>query len=129
MIFWNFGYDGGIISGLFGMQQFAKQFATVEVDGVPTLNAYDLSLITAVPNAGALLAIPISAFGADRWGRKMMVYIGCIISLLGAAIQVAANSIAVYVVGRAIICMTFRPGTTRKSTNKYQSLLSSSSFL
>ncbi|KIA75815.1 hypothetical protein HK57_00429 [Aspergillus ustus] len=102
LVYWNFGYDGGAISGVLAMSNFVQDFGTGKTDGSSFLTSTDTSLITAVPVAGSLLGVPIAAFGADRVGRKMMLLLACAISLVGAALQTASNSIPLFVVGRFI---------------------------
>lgn len=93
------------------MPAFVEQFATGHMflpSGIeiPALTSLDISLITAVPTASCVLGVPLASWGGDRYGRKVMILVACIISTLGAAIQTASSSIAVFVVGRTILNIT-----------------------
>jgi MFS family permease len=101
MIFWNFGYDGGILSGILAMPTFVEHFASGKLpNGSRVLTPFDISVITAVPQIGILVGIPFASFGADRWGRRAVTFVACAMALLAAALQVAANEIILYTVGR-----------------------------
>lgn len=90
------------------MPAFVGKFATGHMifpSGleIPALTAFDISLITAVPTASCLVGMPLASWGADRFGRKMMVLVACLISVLGAALQTAASTLALFVVSRTIL--------------------------
>lgn len=90
------------------MPAFAGKFASGHMmlpNGVtiPALTSFEISLITAVPTASCLVGMPLASWGADKFGRKMMVLVACSISLLGAALQTAASTLALFVVGRTVL--------------------------
>jgi len=101
MVFFTFGYDGGVIAGLLAMVPFNKQFGSGHgPHGLTMLTATEISLIVALPNSGCLLGLPLSAWLGDRIGRKKTLLIGCAFNAVGAAIQTAAPNLAAMVVGR-----------------------------
>ena len=101
MVFFTFGYDGGVISGLLAMAPFNQQFGSGHgPGGITMLTATEISLIVALPGSGCLLGLPLAAIFGDRIGRKRTLLIGCAFNGLGAAIQTGAPNLAVMVVGR-----------------------------
>lgn len=101
MVFFTFGYDGGVIAGLLAMGPFNMQFGSGHgPQGATMLTSTEISLIVALPNSGCLLGLPLSAWLGDRIGRKKTLLIGCGFNAVGAAIQTAAPNLAAMVVGR-----------------------------
>ena len=52
---------------------------------------------------GAIVALPIVAFMADRFGRRHSVFAGSILALLGTALQAAAHNIDMFLAGRFFV--------------------------
>lgn len=106
MIYWNFGYDGGIVSGFLAMAAFNNKFGSQQLpDGSHILTPTNISVMTAVPAIGNLFALPFAAYAADRLGRKKMVYVASAVSLVAAVLQTAAYEMVMLVVGRTLGCM------------------------
>ncbi|KUL92248.1 hypothetical protein ZTR_02325 [Talaromyces verruculosus] len=107
LVYWNFGYDGAIMSGVLAMPNFVQNFGTGHTtSGATFLTSTNTSLITALPVAGSILGVPLAAFGADRYGRRKMLLFACVISLVGSALQTASNDIPLMVVGRFVNYMS-----------------------
>lgn len=105
LVYWNFGYDGAIISGVLAMPNFVQNFGTGHTaSGATFLTSTNTSLITALPAAGSILGVPLAAFGADRYGRRKMLLCACVISFVGSALQTASSGIPLMVVGRFVNC-------------------------
>lgn len=105
MIYWNFGYDGGIVGGFLAMSTFGNQFGSQKLPtGNNILTPTDISVITAVPQVGNILALPFASVLADRMGRQKMVYVACAVAMVAAALQTAAYEKAMLVVGRTLGC-------------------------
>ncbi|KAK5044917.1 hypothetical protein LTR84_010289 [Exophiala bonariae] len=101
MVFFTFGYDGGVIAGLLAMGPFNMQFGSGHgPHGATMLTSTEISLIVALPNSGCLLGLPLSAWLGDRIGRKKTLLIGCGFNAVGAAIQTAAPNLGAMVAGR-----------------------------
>ncbi|KAH7403272.1 general substrate transporter [Cadophora sp. MPI-SDFR-AT-0126] len=89
------------------MAPFGNQFGSQRLPtGNHVLTPTDISVITAVPQVGTLLAIPFTAIGADRLGRKKMVHVACVVSLIGATLQTAAYEKVMLVIGRTLGSMS-----------------------
>ncbi|KAL2062343.1 hypothetical protein VTL71DRAFT_6609 [Oculimacula yallundae] len=101
-IYFTFGYDGGVVAGVLAMPYFNNTFGSQTTPIGNILTPTNISLITALPNIGALLGLPAAAWGGDRFGRKVMILFACVLSLAGAVLQVAAFEIAMLIVGRTL---------------------------
>lgn len=52
---------------------------------------------------GAIVSLPIVPFVADRYGRRLPVFVGSIFALLGTALQTAASNINFFLAGRFFV--------------------------
>ncbi|CAG8936423.1 unnamed protein product [Penicillium salamii] len=90
-----FGYDTGIISGVLVVLGNS-------LDGRPATSS-EKEMITSLCSGGAFIGAIFAGNTADRFGRKMAIYLGCILFIAGAVIQAAAYTIAQMAVGRLVI--------------------------
>ena len=91
-----FGYDTGVISAV---------LVNLKADLGHTLSSNEQELITSITSGGALIGAVIAGLPADRYGRKLALYIGCVLFLLGSIIQAAAFTVAQMTVGRLVVGM------------------------
>lgn len=89
-----FGYDTGIISAI--LVYLGNDLGKV-------LNGSEKELITSITSGGAFLGAVLAGLLADKYGRKLPIYIGCVLFIIGAIIQACAFSIAQMTVGRLIV--------------------------
>ncbi|KAK3629552.1 hypothetical protein LTR56_017981 [Elasticomyces elasticus] len=89
-----FGYDTGIISAVL-------VYLGNDLDGRPTSSG-EKEAITSLCSAGAFIGAIIAGLTADKFGRKIAIYVGCVLFVVGAVLQAAAYSIAQMCVGRLI---------------------------
>lgn len=90
-----FGYDTGIISAVL-------VYLGTDLDGRVT-SSHEKELITSLCSGGAFIGAIIAGLTADKYGRKIAIYVGCILFTVGAILQAAAYSIAQMSVGRLIV--------------------------
>ncbi|KAJ5334705.1 hypothetical protein N7452_007108 [Penicillium brevicompactum] len=90
-----FGYDTGIISGVLVVLGNS-------LDGRPATSS-EKEMITSLCSGGAFIGAIFAGNTADRFGRKMAIYLGCVLFVAGAVIQAAAYTIAQMAVGRLVI--------------------------
>ena len=50
-----------------------------------------LGLLTAMYSIGSIASLPIVPVLSDRFGRKVPIWVGCIIMVIAAAVQVSCN--------------------------------------
>ena len=97
-----FGYDSSVISGCLAMPTFILKFGALQADGAVVLSARSVSIITATATAAGVPGIFAVAFFANRWGRKKTLWLGCIITLAGTALQTGSTNVAEITIGRVI---------------------------
>ncbi|KAL4868536.1 hypothetical protein BDV12DRAFT_102351 [Aspergillus spectabilis] len=89
-----FGYDTGIISSSIAQPHF--------VDYMNDPSSAERGGIVSSFTGGAILGALSVSFLADWYGRKMCVFIGAIVSILGCALQGGAVNVAMVIAGRLI---------------------------
>lgn len=92
-----FGYDSGIISSTIAQPYF------IQYMGAPT-ESQKGGIVSAFTGGAILGALSIS-FLADKLGRKLTVFIGSVVSILGCALQGGAVNIPMIIAGRLIAGM------------------------
>ncbi|KAF7192851.1 Myo-inositol transporter 1 [Pseudocercospora fuligena] len=90
-----FGYDTGIISAVL-------VYLGTSLDGRETSSS-EKEAITSLCSAGAFIGAIIAGLTADKFGRKIAIYVGCVLFVVGAILQAAAYSIAQMCVGRLVV--------------------------
>ncbi|EXK24402.1 hypothetical protein FOXG_15085 [Fusarium oxysporum f. sp. lycopersici 4287] len=99
LCFFTYGFDGSVIGGVYAMPAFIADFSNPLNLALP---ARDVSIMTAVPVPGAVAGTLLAAWLGDKYGRKKALWVACLISLVGAAIQTGAINVAMLTVGRTI---------------------------
>ncbi|CAP91261.1 myo-inositol transporter [Penicillium rubens] len=90
-----FGYDTGIISGVLVVLGDS-------LDGRPATSS-EKEMITSLCSGGAFIGAIFAGNTADRFGRKMAIYLGCVLFIAGAVLQAAAYTIVQMAIGRLVI--------------------------
>jgi SP family myo-inositol transporter-like MFS transporter 13 len=88
------GYDTGVISAV---------LISLKSDLGHVLSSSEQELITSITSGGALVGAVIAGLFADRFGRKLPLYLGCFVFSVGAIIQAAAYSLTQMTIGRFIV--------------------------
>jgi MFS family permease len=88
------GYDSGAIGSITTMAQFAASLGRVS----PTMHGWIVSLVML---AGAVPAF-FAGYLADRFGRLRVILLGATLYILGAALQAASASVAMFLGGRVV---------------------------
>ncbi|KAI1762831.1 general substrate transporter [Hypoxylon sp. FL1150] len=94
-----FGYDSGYISGVMGMNYFIHQ---IEGPDATALRSDHKSLITSILSAGTFFGALMAGDIADWIGRRTTIIIGCVVFLIGVALQVASAGLGLIVAGRLV---------------------------
>ncbi|KAI1416423.1 general substrate transporter [Hypoxylon sp. FL1857] len=90
------GYDGSLLTGVVAMDHFQNTFHSGKTG---TLVAIMFSLYT----VGAMVGSPFAAILSDRWGRKVGMFSGAVVIIVGMIIVSTAFTIAQFVVGRFVL--------------------------
>ncbi|KAI1079521.1 general substrate transporter [Whalleya microplaca] len=89
-----FGYDTGIIAAV---------LLYINQDLGHTINSQEKELITSITSGGAFIGAVFAGATADRYGRKIAIYVGCVLFIAGAILQAASFSMAQMTVGRLVV--------------------------
>jgi MFS transporter, SP family, solute carrier family 2 (myo-inositol transporter), member 13 len=90
-----FGYDTGIISAVL-------VYLGNDLNNRPA-TSNEKELITSLCSGGAFIGAIIAGVTADKYGRKLAIYVGCVLFTVGAVLQAASYSIAQMAIGRLIV--------------------------
>ncbi|GFZ46304.1 hypothetical protein JCM24511_04551 [Saitozyma sp. JCM 24511] len=90
-----FGYDGSLLNGLQTVPKWQKDFDS------PTGNI--LGLIAASFYLPKIITPSIASWISDRWGRRICLLIGSVISVAGALINTFATGRGMLIGGRAVL--------------------------
>lgn len=88
-----YGYDSGLTTSIIGYPEFISYFH---------FNATTLGAMGSVYYAGNFVGALCNAWLPDKFGRRRVVQIASVISLLGCGMQTGAPNLPVFLVGRAI---------------------------
>lgn len=91
-----FGYDSGIIASVIAVPDFQTHVGHGELSDNATGG------IVSAYTGGAIIGSLAVSFVADRFGRRMAIFVGSLFAALGGALQGGANNIAMMVIGRLI---------------------------
>ncbi|KAK6076112.1 sugar transport protein [Seiridium cupressi] len=87
-----YGYDLGVIAGVIGSTHFVDEYqATSEQNGA----------VVALFTGGAFFGAMFAGYSGDLLGRRMTIFLGALLFLIGGAIQTAAQSLSYLYAGRA----------------------------
>lgn len=89
-----FGFDISSMSGVLGTQAYIRYFDN------PV--SYRQGGITASMPAGSLVGSLLSSFIADKYSRKVALQVSCVLWIIGAIIQCAAQNVGMLCAGRVI---------------------------
>ncbi|KAJ2958247.1 hypothetical protein NQZ79_g6160 [Umbelopsis isabellina] len=94
-----YGYDSGYIGGVQGMQYFIHM-----IDGpeATALQSWKASLIVSILSAGTFLGAIFAGDLADFFGRRTTIIGGCVVFIIGVALQTASSSLGLLVAGRLV---------------------------
>ncbi|KAJ8454833.1 hypothetical protein ONZ45_g19152 [Pleurotus djamor] len=91
----NNGYDGTMMNGLQSLPQWRGFFNNP--------SGSMLGLLNAIQHIGSLTGYPLSAFLADGLGRRVTVWIGAVLMVMGTIVQTASQSVGMFIGARFLI--------------------------
>ncbi|KAE9371095.1 MFS sugar transporter-like protein [Stipitochalara longipes BDJ] len=100
------GFDSQMINGLQFIPSWNKYFGTSSlVKGKLVWNVTGslLGIINASYNLGAILAVPIVPWVAQKVGRRWSIFIGSGFQCVGAVLQAFSQNTAMYIIARMIL--------------------------
>lgn len=88
------GYDTGYISSV---------LVTIGTSLGHELSSSEQELVTSLTSGGALVGAVIAGLTADRFGRKMPIWLACVVFVIGTLLQTAAYHLPQFAVGRFVV--------------------------
>jgi SP family myo-inositol transporter-like MFS transporter 13 len=88
------GYDTGVISAV---------LVSLRSDLGHVLSSNEQELVTSLTSGGDLVGAIIAGLSAEKYGRKLAIYLGCFLFIVGAVNQAASFGVAQMAVGRFVI--------------------------
>ena len=102
-----FGYNQSGLGSLLTEESWVKQFPqidTVHTKGaVKSHNSTIQGVVVATFTIGALIGALSCSYTGDRLGRKKVIFIGALCTLIGIVLECTSYSLAQFIVGRVII--------------------------
>ncbi|KAE9366384.1 putative MFS lactose permease [Stipitochalara longipes BDJ] len=90
------GYDGSLMGSIQAMPFFQTKFTS-------HLTGQRISLLNALYSVGSICAFPFAPVICDRYGRRVCMFTGGIIIIVGAILTSTSNGVAQFVVGRFVL--------------------------
>ncbi|KUI68659.1 Lactose permease [Cytospora mali] len=90
------GYDGSLMGSIIAMKPFMKTFGT-------GLSGEKISIITSLYSVGTIITAPFAAAISDRYGRRIAMFSGGWVIIVGSIIACTSNTIAQLTVGRFVL--------------------------
>ncbi|PGH08300.1 hypothetical protein AJ80_07896 [Polytolypa hystricis UAMH7299] len=91
-----YGFDvGSMMNGLQSIEQWWSYFGSPSTSILGTINA--------IFPIGKFLGLFLTAWASDRYGRKLPMYTGYFLMVVGAVIQGAAQNLPMFIIARFII--------------------------
>ncbi|KAK0122208.1 hypothetical protein ONS95_010464 [Cadophora gregata] len=101
------GFDSQMINGLQFIPTWNKYFGEHSVDAtgkdVWAIAGPLLGMISASYNLGAIFAVPVVPWVAQKVGRRWSIFIGSVFQCVGAVIQGFSQHVGMYIVARMIL--------------------------
>lgn len=102
-----FGYNQSVVGGLLSLDDWVKTFPridTVNTEGAQEANNSTIQgLVVATFTLGALVGALSCSYTGDRLGRRKVIFIGGLCTLIGEAICCSSVVLAQFIIGRVII--------------------------
>ncbi|KAL1695129.1 general substrate transporter [Schizophyllum commune] len=89
------GYDGAMMNGLQSLQQWQEDF--------DHLAGQELGILNAIQGIGGLIALPLSPYLNDGFGRRAGIVLGATIMIVGTVLQSASNTIQMFIGARFLL--------------------------
>lgn len=96
-----FGYDQGVMGSLLTLDSFRGTFPTINTALHPE-NSTLQGAVIALYEVGCLISALSTIYLGDRFGRLKLIFAGCLIMIIGGALQAGSTSIAFLIVARII---------------------------
>ncbi|TDZ15771.1 Lactose permease [Colletotrichum orbiculare MAFF 240422] len=90
------GFDSSLMGAINAMPYYQQSFG---LSGAGSTTG----IVFMIYNVGQICSFPFCGLIADGYGRRLCIFVGCFIVLIGTAIQTPANNLGQFVAGRFIL--------------------------
>jgi MFS family permease len=90
------GFDSSLMGAINAMKPYQDTF---NLTGAGS----STGIIFIIYNCGQIAAFPFCGFFADGYGRRVCIFVGCVLVLVGTAIQATANHMGQFIGGRFVL--------------------------
>lgn len=102
-----FGYNQSNLGGLVSVSDFVQHFPRVDTKTTEgdqkSSNATIQGVVIATFTMGALIGCLSCSYTADRFGRRLVILAGAILTIIGEVLEASAFQLAQLIVGRTIL--------------------------
>jgi MFS family permease len=90
------GFDSSLMGAINAMKPYQNTFGL-------TGEGSSTGIIFIIYNLGQIAAFPFCGFLADGYGRRMCIFVGCALVLVGTAVQATAHGMGHFIGGRFLL--------------------------
>ncbi|USP75330.1 hypothetical protein yc1106_02604 [Curvularia clavata] len=90
------GFDSSLMGSINAMEGYQKTFGLTGAGS-------GTGIIFIIYNLGQIAAFPFCGLLADGWGRRICIFVGCALVLVGTAVQATAHEMGHFIGGRFIL--------------------------
>ncbi|EWZ28165.1 lactose permease [Fusarium oxysporum Fo47] len=90
------GFDGSLMGAINAMKPYQETFG---LDGAGS----STGIVFIIYNIGQLVTLPLTPFLSDGYGRRVSIFVGCAVILIGTAVQATAHTLGQFIVGRMLL--------------------------
>ncbi|KAF2134182.1 MFS lactose permease-like protein [Dothidotthia symphoricarpi CBS 119687] len=90
------GFDSSLMGSINAMKAFQDTFGL-------TGEGSSTGIVFIIYNMGQIAAFPFCGFFADGYGRRVCIFVGCALVLVGTAVQGTANTMGHFIAGRFVL--------------------------
>lgn len=102
-----FGYNQSNLGGLLSLEDWSKTFPRIDKTYTTGAEKENNSTVAGVVNAvftlGALPGCLSCSYTADKFGRRPIIFVGAVLTLIGQVLEASSFSLAQLVVGRLVL--------------------------
>ncbi|KAK3669283.1 hypothetical protein LTR78_010821 [Recurvomyces mirabilis] len=90
------GFDSSLMGSINAMPSYQRSFGLTGAGS-------STGIIFIIYNCGQIAAFPFCGFFADGYGRRVCIFAGCVLVLVGTAIQASAHGMGQFIAGRFLL--------------------------
>ena len=90
------GFDSSLMGSINAMDSYQRTFGLTGAGSTT-------GIIFIIYNLGQIAAFPFCGFFADGYGRRVCIFVGCLLVLVGTAVQTTAHGMGQFIGGRFLL--------------------------